>query len=63
MNHIKGQRVRDGYQLNSFDVKRFFTNVPLNETINIILRKVYEENKIVINLPKSLLKEEFASLH
>ena len=41
----------------SFDVKSFFTNVPLNETIDIILGKVYDENKIVINKPKSILKE------
>ena len=41
----------------SFDVKSLFTNVPLNETINIILRKVYDENKIVTNIPRSVLKE------
>ena len=41
----------------SFDVKSLFTNVPLNETINIILRKVYDENKIVTTIPRSILKE------
>ena len=41
----------------SFDVKSFFTNVPSNETIDIISGKVYDENKIVINIPKSILKE------
>ena len=54
---IKGQRIPDGYQMISFDVKSLFTNVPLNETINIILRKVYDENKIVTNIPRSVLKE------
>ena len=41
----------------SFDVKNLFTNVPLSETIGIILTKVYEENKINTNIPKSTLKE------
>ena len=41
----------------SFDVKGLFTNIRLNETINIILRKVYDENKIVTHIPRSILKE------
>ena len=41
----------------SIDVKSLFTNVRLNETINIILRKVYDENKIVTHIPRSILKE------
>ena len=57
VKHIKGQRIPDGHQMISFDVKSLFTNVPLNETINIILRKVYNENKIVTNIPRSILKE------
>ena len=41
----------------SFDVKSLFTNVPLNEMIDIILTKVYDENKIDTKMPKSTLKE------
>ena len=41
----------------SLDVKNLFTNVPLNKTIDIILTKVYEENKINTKIPKSVLKE------
>ena len=41
----------------SFDVKSLFTNVPLNETINIILTEVYDGNKIGTKIPKSILKE------
>ena len=41
----------------SFDVKSLFTNIPLNESINIILRKVYYENKTVTNIPRSILNE------
>ena len=56
IKHIKSQRIPDGYQMISFDVKSLFTNVPVNETINVILRKVYYENKIVTNIPRSMLK-------
>ena len=41
----------------SFEVKSLLTNVPLNETIDIILTKVYDENKIDTKIPKSILKE------
>ena len=30
----------------SFEVKNLFTQVPLSETIDIILTKIYDENKI-----------------
>ena len=55
---IKGQRIPDCYQMISFEVKSLFTNVSfLNETIDIILRKFYDENEIVTNIPRSILKE------
>ena len=57
VNQFKGQRIPEGYKIISFDVKSFFTNVPLNETIDIILTKVYDENKIDPKIPKSILKE------
>ena len=42
VNQVEGQRIPEGYKMISFDVKNLFTNVPLNETIDIILTKVYE---------------------
>ena len=41
----------------SFEVKSLFTKVPLKETIDIILTKVYDENKIDRKISKSILKE------
>ena len=41
----------------SFDVKSLFTNVPLDKTIDYILKKVYDEKKIQTNIPKTVLKE------
>ena len=41
----------------SFDVKSLFTNVPLDETIETILQKVYVEKKIKTSILKPILKE------
>ena len=40
-----------------FDVKNLFTNVPLDKTIDFILKKVYNEKKIQIHIFKRVLKE------
>ena len=41
----------------SFDVKSLFTNVPLEETIDIILNKIYDEKKIETNIPRNIMKD------
>ena len=41
----------------SFDVVSLFTNVPLNKTIDIILRKVYEEKLIKTKIQREDMKE------
>ena len=41
----------------SFDRKSLFTNVPLHQTIEIILSKVYQEKKIKTSIPKIILRE------
>ena len=46
-----------GYRMILFDVKSFFTNVPLGETIETISEKVYVKKKIEIPLPKPIIKE------
>ena len=40
----------------SFDVDSLFTNIPLNETINIIIEKLFSENQTIDNLNKDHLK-------
>ena len=32
--------LQESYQLNSFDVKTLFTNIPLNDTTDIFLRVI-----------------------
>ena len=57
MKKVKSQRIPVGYKIISFDGKSLFTNVPLKETIDIILTKVYDEKKIDTKIRKSILKE------
>ena len=40
-----------------FDVKSLFTNVPLDEAISIVLRKIYDEGKIETSIPRNVMKE------
>ena len=41
----------------SFDVKSLFKNVPLNSTIDIILKRIYEKNELVTSVTKNETKE------
>ena len=54
---IKEERIPIGYKMISFDAKSLFTNVPLDETIETILQKLYVEKKIKTSIPKPILKE------
>ena len=45
---IKKIKAPEGYQMVSFDVKSLFTNVPQDETITIILDKVYVDKMIQV---------------
>ena len=40
---IKNKKIPDGYKMISFDVKNLCNNVPLQETIKMIIRKIYED--------------------
>ena len=54
---IRKQNIPKGFSLVSFDVIPLFTNVPLEDTINIILRKIYEKKEIVSNLSSREMRE------
>ena len=43
MDNIKNTKAPIEYVAISFDVVSLFTNVPLRDTIDIILKKVYDE--------------------
>ena len=40
----------------SFDVLSLFTNMPLEDTISVILRRIYEKKEIVTDIPKLDMK-------
>ena len=46
---VKNLKVPVGYHFVSFDVKSLFTNVLLNYTIDLILKRIYEKIKLPIH--------------
>ena len=46
MGKIKNEQIPLGFTMVSFDVKSLFTSVPLTETIDIILDRVYNRKVI-----------------
>ena len=57
IRRLREETIPTGYKMISFDVKRLFTNIPPDKTIDFILKKVYDEKKIETNIPKAVLKE------
>ena len=56
VDKIKDIKVPDGYEMISFDVKSLFTNVPLDVTIEILLKKVYDEKLINTKIKRKDMK-------
>ena len=54
---MKEQRIPPGYQMVSFDVVSLFTNIPLEQITNIIIKRIYDKNEINTNIPKQEMKE------
>ena len=57
IEELKQQKLSKEHKMLSFDVKSLFTNVPLNRTIDIILKRIYEKNEIVTSITKNEMKE------
>ena len=53
---IKEEKVPEGFQLVSFDVKSLFTSVPLEDTIEIILHRIYDNNEICTEISRDEMK-------
>ena len=56
VDKIKDKEVQDGYKLVSFDVSSLFTNVPLDFTINVVLRKIYRDKLIKTKIKRNEMK-------
>ena len=40
------------YKMVSFDVVSFFINAPLDETIDIIIKRIWDKKEIITDIPK-----------
>ena len=54
---VKSKEVPNGYQMVSFDVKSLFTNVPLDRTIDTVLRRIYDKHELQMSIARSPMKE------
>ena len=57
MEHIKIKTVPHGYHLISFDVIFLFTNVPLDDTVDIVFKRIYDNREIKTAINKREMKE------
>ena len=54
---VKAKSVPNVYQIVSFNVKSLFSNVPLDRTIDIVLRRVYDKHDLQTSKARSEMKE------
>ena len=54
---LKKEKIPKDHQMVSLDVKSLFTNVPLEKTIHIILRRIYHDKEININITKKDMRD------
>ena len=45
------------HKMVSFDVVSLFTNIPLDETIDVIIRHIYDKKEINTDIPKKEMRE------
>ena len=57
LTNIKKENMQNGYKMVSFDFKSLFTNIPLDQTINIILKRIYDKAELRTSLTRSELKD------
>ena len=53
----KRENVPTGYKIVYSDVKSLFTTVPLDRTINIILKPNYDDNELRISISRNEIKQ------
>ena len=57
MIKIKNEKISENYEMVSFDVKSLFTSVPLEHTIDIIIKRIYEKHEITTVFTKPEMKK------
>ena len=54
---LRAVKVPKGYQMASFDVKVLFTNVPLEYTIDLVLKRICENHEISTSITRNEMRE------
>ena len=54
---ITKELIPAGYEILLFDVKPLFTNVPLDQTIDVILSRTYDQKELKTPITRSEMKE------
>ena len=57
ITHIKGQNIPNNFKPIPFDVTSLFTNVPLDFTVDVILKRIYNKNEVNTNIPKQQMRD------
>ena len=57
VQNIRKIKVPTGYDMVSFDVKSLITNVPLEYTIDLILKRIYDNGEVSTGITRSEMKE------
>ena len=57
MIKIKNEKIPENYETVSFDLKSLFTSVPLEHTIDIIIKRIYEKHEITTVLTAHEMKK------
>ena len=57
MNKIKNEKIPENYEIVSFDVKSLFTSVPLEHTIDIIIKRIWEKHETTTVFTKPEMKK------
>ena len=63
VQNIRTSKVPTGYYMVSFDVKALFTNVPLECTSDLVLRRIYDNGELSTDITRSEMKEMLKMLH
>ena len=63
VERIKKEHIPNDHLLVSFDVKSLFTNVLLDEMIEIRLNRIYEKNEVTTDITKRLNERAFKPMY
>ena len=57
MIKIKNRKIPENYEMESFYVKSLFTLVPLEHTIDVIIKRIYEKHELTTVFTKTEMKK------